>query len=145
MEAIESENSPVEKATKEQDQRLSDFLSNEEYAELADTVPGQITALLDQGASFDGRLTFEGTVRIGGDFKGEIFTSDTLVIDPGARVEAQIEADRVIISGHVSGNIFARRRVIMHPPAVFKGTVTSPSLRIDEGVVFEGASYMPKS
>jgi Integral membrane protein CcmA involved in cell shape determination len=107
--------------------------------------PGQITALLDHGASFEGRLTFEGTVRIGGRFKGEIFTNDTLVVNPGSKVDAQIEADTVIISGLVKGNIFARRRVIMHPPAVFKGTVTTPSLRIDEGVVFEGASYMPKN
>ncbi len=105
----------------------------------------QVTALLDMGAAFDGRLTFEGTVRIGGQFRGEIFTNDTLVVNPGAFVEAQIEADTVIISGTVKGNIFARRRVLMHPPAVFQGTVTTPSLRIDEGVVFEGASYMPKS
>ncbi len=106
---------------------------------------GQITALLDKGASFEGRLTFEGTVRIGGVFKGEVFTRDTLVIDPGANVEAQIEADSVIICGFVKGNIFARQSVIMHPPARFTGTVTTPSLRIDEGVVFEGASYMPKN
>jgi cytoskeletal protein CcmA (bactofilin family) len=108
-------------------------------------VDSSVTALLEKGASFDGRLTFEGTVRIGGDFRGEIFTNDTLVINPGAHVEAQIEAETVIISGAVKGNIFARRRVIMHPPAIFQGTVTTPSLRIDEGVLFEGASYMPKN
>jgi cytoskeletal protein CcmA (bactofilin family) len=106
---------------------------------------GQVTALLDQGAHFEGKLTFEGTVRIGGNFKGEIFTQDTLIIHAGAQVEAQIEADLVIISGNLTGNVFARRRVVMHPPAVFRGTVTSPSLRIDEGVMFEGASYMPKT
>lgn len=105
---------------------------------------GHVTAILDKGASFEGRLSFEGTVQIGGGFKGEIFTKDTLVVNENANVFAQIEADTIIISGKVEGNIFARRRVIMHPPAVFKGTVTSPSLRIDEGVVFEGASYMPK-
>lgn len=109
------------------------------------SVHGHVTALLNEGASFDGRLTFEGTVRIGGEFKGEIFTRDTLVINPGARVEAEIEAETVILSGVVKGNIFARRRVLMHPPAIFQGTVTTPSLRIDEGVVFEGASYMPKA
>ena len=103
---------------------------------------GQLTALLDHGASFEGNLTFEGTVRIGGHFKGQIFSRDTLVIDPGAQVEAQIEANTVIISGTVRGNIFAKQRVIMHPPAVIKGTITTPSLKIDEGVVFEGASYM---
>jgi len=106
---------------------------------------GHVTAILDQGASFDGKLTFEGTVQIGGSFTGEIFTKDVLIVNQGASVTAQIEADTIIISGAVEGNLFARRRVIMHPPAVFKGTVTTPSLRIDEGVVFEGASYMPKS
>jgi cytoskeletal protein CcmA (bactofilin family) len=106
---------------------------------------GQVTAILDRGASFEGNLTFEGTVRIGGKFRGEIYTKDTLVVDAGAIVEAQIEADMVIISGTVKGNVYARKRVIMHPPAVLKGTITTPSLRIDEGVVFEGASYMPKS
>ena len=115
-------------------------------ADQAETIfAGQVTALLDKGASFEGRLTFEGTVRIGGHFKGEVFTNDTLVIDPGAKIDAQVEADTVIICGYVKGNIFARRKVIMHPPAHFVGTVTSPSLRIDEGVVFEGASYMPKN
>lgn len=106
---------------------------------------GQVTAILDQGAAFEGKLTFEGTVQIGGEFRGEIFTKDTLVVNEGSQVNAQIEADTIIISGKVEGNLFARRRVIMHPPAIFKGTVTTPSLRIDEGVVFEGASYMPKS
>lgn len=119
--------------------------NNEVETSPVSVLGGQVTALLDHGAAFEGRLTFEGTVRIGGSFKGEIFTNDTLVINPGAKVEAQIEADTVIISGRVKGNIFARRRVVMHPPAVFQGTVTSPSLRIDEGVVFEGASYMPKT
>src|ERR1041385_210204 len=89
-------------------------------------VSEQITALLDQGSSFEGLLTFEGTVRIGGRFRGEIFTQDTLVIDAGAEIEAQIEAGLVIISGTVKGNVFARRAILMHPPAVLRGTVTTP-------------------
>ncbi len=124
---------------------MSGLETYQSHAAELDFSPGQVTALLDQGSIFDGRLTFEGTVRIGGQFKGEIFTNDTLVVNSGAKVDAQIEADTVIISGSVKGNIFARRKVIMHPPATFTGTVTTPSLRIDEGVVFEGASYMPKT
>jgi cytoskeletal protein CcmA (bactofilin family) len=106
--------------------------------------PGNITAILNQGATFEGKLTFEGTVQIGGTFKGEIFTKDTLVINSGSKVIAEIEAETIIISGYVEGNLFARKRVIMNPPAIFKGTVTTPSLKIEEGVVFEGASHMPK-
>lgn len=112
---------------------------------LSGDLSGHVTAILDHGSHFEGKLSFEGTVQISGYFKGEIFTKDTIIINEGASIFAQIEADTIIISGKVEGNLFARRRVIMHPPATFKGTVTSPSLRIDEGVVFEGASYMPKS
>jgi cytoskeletal protein CcmA (bactofilin family) len=114
-------------------------------AEITSNNNRAVTAILDQGATFEGKLSFEGTVQIGGCFKGEIFTKDTLVINPGSKVIAQVEAENIIISGYVEGNLFARKKIIMHPPAVFKGTVTTPSLRIEEGVVFEGASYMPKS
>lgn len=112
--------------------------------ELTPSDSSRVTAILNKGARFSGKLTFEGTVKIGGQFEGEIYTPDNLVVDSGAFVSAQIEAESVIISGHVEGHIFARRKVLMHPPAVFKGTVTTPSLKIDEGVVFEGASYMSK-
>ena len=105
----------------------------------------QVTAVLDQGTSFEGKLSFEGTAQISGDFRGEIFTRDTLVVTETATVIAQIEADTIIINGKVEGNLFAKKAVHMHPPAVFKGTVTSPSLRIDEGVIFEGLSQNLRS
>jgi cytoskeletal protein CcmA (bactofilin family) len=113
-------------------------------AQPVETETGIINAVLDKGARFEGKLTFEGTVRIGGKFKGEIFTNDVLVISEGAEVEAQIDAAVVIISGFFKGNIFARERVVAHPPAIIRGTVTTPSLRIDEGVVFEGSTSMPR-
>lgn len=105
--------------------------------------PQQVTALLEKGCHFKGQLTFEGVAKLSGNFEGEIYTPDTLIINEGAVIHADIEADTVVLSGQLEGNIFARTRVIMNPPAVFRGTVTSPNLRIVEGVVFEGASYMP--
>ena len=102
-----------------------------------------LSAILDKDACFEGKLTFSGTVQIGGQFKGEVFTKDTLIINRGAKVEGEIHVGTVIISGDVNANICAQNRVVMYTPANFKGTVTTPCLRIDEGVVFEGASYMP--
>src|SRR6185436_1186274 len=101
-----------------------------------------VNGVIDQGCEFEGKLCFQGTVRIGGTFRGEIHTPDTLIIAEGARVQGQIDAGIVIISGEVSGNIRAKHRVEIHQPAIFKGDILTPSLRVDEGVIFEGSSKM---
>lgn len=104
-----------------------------------------VTAVLDQGCEFEGKLCFQGTVRISGTFRGEIFTSDTLIIGPGARVNATIDAGVVIISGEVVGSIRAKHRVEIHKPAIFRGDILTPSLSVAEGVIFEGSSKMVNS
>ena len=103
---------------------------------------GEITTLLGRGATFEGKLTFDGTVRIDGRFKGEVFSDDTLVIGEGAHVEAEIDIGEVIIQGTVVGNIKAKRSIEIHAPGRVKGDVHTPVLQIDMGVVFEGRSFM---
>ena len=104
-----------------------------------------VSGVIDQGCEFEGKLCFQGTVRIGGTFRGEIFTPDTLIIAEGARVHGDIDAGIVIISGEVSGSVKAKHRVEIHAPAVFRGNILTPSLRVDEGVIFEGSSKMVNS
>jgi cytoskeletal protein CcmA (bactofilin family) len=106
------------------------------------TPAGEITTLLGRGATFEGKLTFEGTVRIDGRFKGEGFTADTLVIGEGAHVEAQIDVGDVIIQGTVVGNVTAKRSIEIHAPGRVKGDLHTPTLQIDKGVIFEGRSFM---
>jgi cytoskeletal protein CcmA (bactofilin family) len=104
-----------------------------------------ISTIIENGSSFEGRLSFSGTAKIAGQFKGEIYTKDHVVITETGQVYAEIEAGYVTILGNLEGNIVASKKVIMMPPAVFRRTVTTPSLKIEEGVVFEGASYVPKA
>jgi cytoskeletal protein CcmA (bactofilin family) len=106
---------------------------------------GEITTLLGRGATFEGKLTFEGTVRIDGRFKGEVFSDDTLVIGEGAIVEATIDIGEVIIQGTVIGNITAKRSIEIHAPGRVKGDLHTPALQIDKGVMFEGRSFMEQS
>jgi cytoskeletal protein CcmA (bactofilin family) len=101
-----------------------------------------VTAVIEKGCEFVGKLTFEGTARIGGKFDGEIFTNDTLIIDEGSLIKAEIEAATVIINGEVIGNIKASGRVEIHSTGKLKGNIETPVLRIDEGVVFEGTTKM---
>lgn len=104
-----------------------------------------ISALVEEGCSFEGRMSFSGAAKISGQFTGEIFTRDELIISETGQVKAEVEAGAVVLRGSFEGNIVAHNKVTMVPPAKFRGTVTTPSLKIDEGVVFEGASFVPKN
>src|SRR6516164_4717747 len=103
---------------------------------------GEITTLLGRGSEFQGKLTFEGTVRIDGKLSGEIFSEDVLVIGEGAQVNAEIDVGVIIVEGNVTGNIRAKRAVELHAPARVKGNIETPSLYVDKGVIFEGFSKM---
>ena len=98
----------------------------------------ELNAFLGKGCTYEGKLTFEGRVRIDGVFKGEIFSNDTLEIGKDATVEGQIDVATLVVSGNVTGNINARTRVELHKPAKVDGTITTPILVIQEGVVFDG-------
>lgn len=102
----------------------------------------EVSGVIEKGCEFEGKLCFEGTMRIGGTFRGEIYTNDVLVVGEGAKVNAEIEAGTIIINGEVTGNIVAKHRVEIHRPAIFRGNIVTPSLMVDEGVIFEGSSKM---
>src|SRR5215831_11966342 len=105
-------------------------------------IVGEINTLLGKGSEFEGKLTFEGTVRVDGKLSGEIFSDDVLVVGEGAELHAQVDIGEIIVQGTVVGNIRAKRAVEIHAPGKVRGDITTPSLQIDKGVIFEGKCFM---
>ena len=103
---------------------------------------GELSSLLGKGSEFDGKLAFEGQVRIDGKFSGQISTKDVLVIAEGARVNAEVTAGTVIIHGQFEGNVRAAQLIELKTPARVKGTLEAPALAMDKGVIFEGSCKM---
>src|SRR5262249_30247483 len=103
---------------------------------------GEVNAYLGKGSRVTGKLNFEGTVRVDGQVEGEIAAQDTLIVGETAILNAQITGSSVIIKGRVTGDITARKRVEIRAPGKLFGNVTTPSLIIQEGVIFEGHCSM---
>lgn len=103
---------------------------------------GGLTAFIDQGSSFEGKLSFKDTVRIDGHFSGEIASENTLVVGESGDIQANIRSKTVIISGTVVGDIEAGQRVVLHKTAQVEGNLSTPSLAIEEGAVFNGQVAM---
>ncbi len=102
----------------------------------------EITTILGKGSSFDGKLTFEGAVRIDGVFSGEIETKGTLMIGETAEVKAKIHASQIIIEGLIRGEIIATNSLEIHDSARVYGNLLCPSLMIQKGAIFEGTCRM---
>ena len=118
------------------------MLKREEMPVAAVSGGSDLNALLGRGSEFDGKLTFEGTVRIDGKFTGVIVSNDVLVVGEGAKVAAEITCGTIIVHGEINGNIKARNLVELHHPARVRGNVETPTLMIEKGVMFEGQTKM---
>lgn len=103
----------------------------------------ELAALLGRGTHFEGKLYFEGRVRIDCSFKGEIRSEDTLVIGDGADIDAEITVNTLIIrGGKVKGELRARSCIELHVPAEVSGSLHAPEIYMDKGVQFSGTCTM---
>jgi len=101
-----------------------------------------IAAIIEENCKFEGNLSFSGLAKISGTVTGSIFSNDTVIVSDTAVVTADINAHTVIIAGVVSGNIKATSRVEIVKPARFEGTIATPSLQVEDGVIFHGTTKM---
>lgn len=116
----------------------------EDPANVSRINPADAHTILGREASFSGKLTFEGAVRIDGKFEGEIFTDDLLLIGPGAEVRAKLNVGSVVINGSVEGDIHAKASVEIKAPGKLRGNIVTPTLVIEKGVVFDGSCKMSR-
>jgi cytoskeletal protein CcmA (bactofilin family) len=110
----------------------------------APAAQGGLTAFIDQGSEFEGKLSFKDTVRIDGTFTGEIQSENTLIVGESGEIHAQIRSKSVMISGAVEGDVYASRQLVLHKTARLQGNVESPSIVIEEGAIFNGQVKMTR-
>jgi cytoskeletal protein CcmA (bactofilin family) len=93
----------------------------------------------------NGELSFKDMLRINGQVGGKVFSyKGTLIIDQSARVEAEINVAVCVINGTVSGDIMAHDRVELGPGAIIHGNISTRSIMIKPGAVFQGDCRMIK-
>ncbi len=102
----------------------------------------EINAFLGAGTNYQGKLFFEGSVRIDGNFTGEIKSEGTLIVGKEAKVQGQVQVGQLILSGCFEGEIQAAKKVVIHKTGNLQGSMNTPCLVIEEGAVLEGQVSM---
>lgn len=97
---------------------------------------------IEPGCEIDGVLSLEGPILIEGEFRGEIRCRDAVTVLRSGTVEATIEGRTVTIEGAVVGNVVATREIVISSSGRLHGDVETPSLVIERGAFFQGATRM---
>jgi cytoskeletal protein CcmA (bactofilin family) len=104
---------------------------------------GEQKSYIGKGVSLKGTLSYKGSLHMDGDFEGEIFTEDELVIGETGVLKADIQVGTIINRGTFSGNITAKKIIILYRQSSLNGNINSPSLYMEEGAEFQGNCSMP--
>lgn len=110
-------------------------------ARMTDQTSTEVT-IVGQGAKLEGTVVSAGSLRIDGQVKGQINADGDVILSPQSQVEADIRAVNITVAGRFKGNIFAKQTAELARGGRVDGNITSKSLIVAEGGIFNGQSNM---
>jgi len=106
------------------------------------TVGGNLNTIIGKGSTFEGSLKVQSTLRVDGKVKGNVTTSDSLVVGKDGMIDGEISVRNAIVGGKLKGKLIASGKVVLEANSAFKGELKTTKLVIDEGALFEGNCSM---
>lgn len=100
------------------------------------------TSLLSKSVNIEGEIQGDENLHVDGNIKGSIKLNGDILVGRTGVVNADIEANNIVIQGQVTGNILARHQLEIQPSGKLMGDCTARSIDIKEGAMFEGRSNM---
>ncbi len=97
-----------------------------------------INSIVGPGTFLRGHIELSGLLRIDGDFSGSLKSDGRVIIGQAGRADCAIEAGTVVIGGIFRGEILATEKVVLLSSAVVIGTISSPRLVAEDGVLLSG-------
>ncbi|HPG39251.1 MAG TPA: polymer-forming cytoskeletal protein [bacterium] len=104
--------------------------------------PGELNTILGKGAYFEGVITVEHSLRVDGKVKGDVKTSDTLVVGKDGEIEGNVKAKNLVVGGKLNGIVDADGKTVLESRSEFHGEMKTRKLVIDEGAIFDGKCSM---
>jgi cytoskeletal protein CcmA (bactofilin family) len=103
------------------------------------------TSLLSKKVKIEGNIQGDEDLRVEGHFKGTIKVVGDFFVGQSGVVEADVEADNIVIQGQITGNVLARKQLEIQSSGQLLGDCQAKSIDIREGAIFEGRSSMLRS
>jgi cytoskeletal protein CcmA (bactofilin family) len=97
-----------------------------------------VNSIIGEGTALRGDFELNGLLRIDGVFSGSVKTTGKVLVGKNGSAECDVIAGTVVIGGRVRGNIVALEKVTLLSTGELIGSIRTPRLIIEEGVIFDG-------
>lgn len=101
--------------------------------------------VISKGVKIEGKLSCSGNIRLDGEVQGDISSQGVVIIGEFGKVNGQINADNITIGGKVTGTVKAKDKVVLEAKANLKGDITTKTLMVEAGAIFNGNTKMGDS
>lgn len=104
---------------------------------------GSSFANIGRSVHVKGELTGNEDLTVDGTVEGRVdLNGHNLTIGTHGRITAEVSAKRVVVRGHVTGDILAEERIEVADGGVVEGDLTAPKVVLAEGARFKGSVDM---
>lgn len=107
-----------------------------------DNLSQQAETVVGPSVKIQGDLNSEGNIRIEGQVSGKVKTSQSVFVNQGAHIAADVLAGNAVIGGEVQGNLKISGHLILQSTAKIAGDITCQILRVEDGAAFSGKCSM---
>ncbi|MEE4263444.1 MAG: polymer-forming cytoskeletal protein [Desulfobacteraceae bacterium] len=104
--------------------------------------PAGSTSLLSKKVNIVGEIEGNEDLHVEGRFEGSIKITGNIFVGPTGVVDADVEAENIIIQGKINGNVLAHQQLEIQSLGQLIGDCSAQSIDIKEGAIFEGRSNM---
>src|SRR3989344_2339967 len=109
---------------------------------LDDQLNAPAETVVGPSVKIQGDLNSEGNIKIEGQVTGKVKTSQSVYVNPGAIIAADMLAGNAVIGGEVQGNIKIVGHLILQSTAKILGDINCSILRVEDGAQFSGKCVM---
>ncbi|HHV73172.1 MULTISPECIES: polymer-forming cytoskeletal protein [unclassified Thermoanaerobacterium] len=104
----------------------------------------KIDTIIGKNTKIEGNISSQGTMRIDGLVTGKVEVEGNLIVGENSKIEADIKADNISVSGEIVGNLTIKNQVQITSTGKVYGDIEVQNLIIDEGAIFDGKCKMNK-
>ncbi|AGT27240.1 bactofilin family protein [Borrelia miyamotoi] len=98
----------------------------------------EIKTIIGKDDFFKGEMISNNFIRIDGDFLGTLNSTKRVIVGETGRIKSNINANEVVVSGIVLGNVYASNKIKVFQSGCIIGNISCKSIEVEEGAIIDG-------